>query len=158
MKRPIFKGVGFGLTSGVITTLGLIVGLAAGTHSKLAVVAGILVLALADSLSDALGIHVSEEAEGEHTSREVWEVSLYTLLSKAVFTLSFLVPILLLEPPEMIMASVGWGLILIILFSLYMARAQGRARLWIALEHLVLAVSVVVSAHYLGELVRSLII
>jgi len=53
----------FGLTSGIITTLGLIVGLHSGTHSKLAVIGGILTIAMADALSDALGIHVSEESE-----------------------------------------------------------------------------------------------
>ena len=62
MKISIRKGLGFGLTSGVITTLGLLVGLNAGTHSKKIVLGGILLIAIADALSDALGIHISEEA------------------------------------------------------------------------------------------------
>lgn len=155
MRKPVFKGVGFGLTSGVITTLGVIVGLESGTGSKLAVIAGILVLALADSLSDALGIHVSEEAEGEHTSREVWEAALYTLFSKAISTPSFLLPVLLLEPPEMTWVSAGWGILLITLFSSHMAKSRGRGGFWIVVEHIVLTVAVVVSAHYLGELLRA---
>jgi len=73
MRSVLWKGVGFGLTSGVITTLGMIIGLHSGTHSKLAVEVGIIVLAIADALSDAIGIHVSEEAEMEHTTKEVWE-------------------------------------------------------------------------------------
>lgn len=59
MKPTLLKGLGFGLTSGVITTLGMIVGLHAGTHSKLPVLAGMMVLAVADALSDAIGIHIS---------------------------------------------------------------------------------------------------
>ena len=55
--RPLKKGLGFGLTSGVITTLGLIVGLHAGFQSKAVVIGGILTIAIAD----ALGIHPSEE-------------------------------------------------------------------------------------------------
>ena len=66
MKSVLWKGVGFGLTSGVITTLGMIIGLHSGTRSKLAVEVGIIVLAIADASSDAMGIHVSEEAEMEH--------------------------------------------------------------------------------------------
>jgi vacuolar iron transporter family protein len=54
-------GLSFGLTSGVITTLGLIVGLHAGTHSRAAVLGGIFTIAIADSLFDALGIHLAEE-------------------------------------------------------------------------------------------------
>ena len=76
------KGIGFGLTSGAITTLGLIVGLHSGTQSELAVMAGVVVLAFADALSDAVGIHVSEEAEGEHSPEELWESALLTFVSK----------------------------------------------------------------------------
>ena len=47
-------GVYFGATSGVITTVGLIAGLYAGTESVVAVLGGILVIAVADAMSDAL--------------------------------------------------------------------------------------------------------
>ena len=62
MKIAIRKGLGFGLTSGIITTLGIIVGLDASTNSKIVVIGGILFIAVTDSLSDALGMHISEEA------------------------------------------------------------------------------------------------
>ena len=67
MEHSFRVGMSFGLTSGIITTLGLIVGLHSGTHSKLAVIGGILTIAMADAFSDALGIHVSEESEATHT-------------------------------------------------------------------------------------------
>lgn len=66
MKRSIKKGLGFGLTSGVITTLGMMVGLNASTKSELAVIGGIIAIAIADAFSDAAGIHVAEEAENRH--------------------------------------------------------------------------------------------
>ncbi len=47
-------GVFFGATSGVITTVGLIAGLYAGTESVVAVLGGILVIAVAHAMSDAL--------------------------------------------------------------------------------------------------------
>ena len=52
MKRSLKSGFGFGITSGIVTTLGLIVGLSSGTHSELAVIGGILSIAIADGLSD----------------------------------------------------------------------------------------------------------
>mgnify|MGYP006337922885 CR=1 FL=1 len=55
MKRAITTGVSFGLPSGTITTLGLIVGLHAGPHSRLAVVGGILTIAVADALCYVFG-------------------------------------------------------------------------------------------------------
>ena len=59
MNRAVKTGISFGITSGIITTLGLMVGLANGTGSRLIVIGGILIIAIADSFSDALGIHVS---------------------------------------------------------------------------------------------------
>ena len=46
-------GLFFGATSGVITTLGLIAGLNAGTRSLTAVLGGILVIAVADAMFEA---------------------------------------------------------------------------------------------------------
>ena len=97
MNHSLKIGFSFGLTSGIITTLGLMVGLSSGTHSKLVVIGGILTIAIADSFSDALGIHISEESENRHTTREIWEATMATFASKFVFALSFIVPVLLFE-------------------------------------------------------------
>ena len=119
MKSSLKKGLGFGLTSGIITTLGLIVGLNSGTHSKLVILGGILVIAIADSFSDDLGIHISEEASSKKVkTREIWESTLSTFLFKLVFALSFVVPVLLLDLQLAIIVSIIWGLFLITIFSL----------------------------------------
>ena len=97
LKHSITVGFSFGLTSGIITTLGLMVGLNAGTHSKLAVIGGILTIAIADAFSDALGIHVSEESEDRHTNKQIWAATLATFFSKFFFALTFIIPVLLIE-------------------------------------------------------------
>jgi hypothetical protein len=84
MKSSFRMGLSFGLTSGVITTLGLIVGLHAGTNSRAAVLGGILTIAIANSLSDALGIHLAEESKGMAPVLQVWESTVATLLSKFI--------------------------------------------------------------------------
>ena len=61
MKGSLRTGISFGLTSAVITTLGLMVGLNSGTHSKIAVLAGILTIAIGDAFSDSLGVHVKKK-------------------------------------------------------------------------------------------------
>ena len=78
MKNSIKKGLGFGLTSGIITTLGLIVGLNSGTGLKSVVIGGILIIAIADALSDSLGIHISEETNKSNKSKKVWESTIST--------------------------------------------------------------------------------
>jgi len=151
MKATLLKGIGFGLTSGVITTLGMIVGLHAGTHSKLAVLAGMIVLAIADALSDAIGIHISEEAEGEHAAKEIWEATLFTFSSKFVFTLTFVPLIILFEMSTAILTSIVWGLFLIIIVSFYTAKLQNKNIHRAVAEHLLVTILVIILAYYVGD-------
>ncbi len=154
MKHSIKTGFSFGLTSGVITTLGLMVGLHSGTHSELVVLGGILTIAIADAFSDALGIHVSEEAEGKHTEREIWESTISTFLSKFVIALSFIVPILLFQLSTAIIISIIWGLFLLTVFNFYIARGQKTATWKVVAEHLITALVVITIAHFVGDLIR----
>ena len=98
-------GLYFGATSGVITTLGLLTGLYAGTGSVTAVLGGILVIAVADSMSDALGIHLAEEADPSTTAEHVWSATIATFVAKFVFAISFAVPLLLLPLRTAVIAS-----------------------------------------------------
>ena len=66
----------FGATSGVITTIGLIVGLHAGTESLVAVLGGILVVAIADAMSDAMGFYLVQEADPEATNDHIWAATI----------------------------------------------------------------------------------
>src|SRR3989339_2152552 len=102
-------GFSFGLTSAIVTTLGLMVGLNSGTHSRLAVIGGILTIAIADAFSDALGIHISEESEGKHTQEEIWLSTLSTFAAKFVVTVMFLAPVLLLDLTRAIAVSIAFG-------------------------------------------------
>ncbi|WP_447974664.1 hypothetical protein [Nitrospira sp. Kam-Ns4a] len=150
MRDSWRTGFSFGLTSGIITTLGLIVGLYSGTHSRGVVVGGILTIALADAFSDALGIHVAQEAQNRHTGREVWEATAATLASKFLFALSFLVPVLALPLGAAVGVSIVWGVLLLAVLSLAIARARG-VRPWPVIgEHVAIAVLVVALTHLVG--------
>lgn len=157
MRHSFKVGFSFGVTSGIITTLGLIVGLHSGTHSKLVVVGGILVIAIADALSDAVGIHISEESENRHSPKEIWESTASTFLSKFGFALTFIVPILLFQLPVAVIICVIWGLSLLTIFSAYLARQQGLKPYKPILEHLSIAIFVIITTHYVGNWVATLI-
>ncbi len=151
MKESIKTGLSFGMTSGVITTLGLMVGLHAGTRSALAVIGGILTIAVADGLSDALGIHISKEAENTFTTRQIWIATITTFVAKFVIACTFIVPVLLLDLVPAIFASIAWGLALLIVLSYRLARSQGNRPLAVIGEHLLIAVLVIVITHELGD-------
>lgn len=155
LKNSLKSGLAFGMISGVITTLGLMVGLNSGTGSRLAVTGGILVIAIADAFSDALGVHVAEESKNDTSTRAVWEATLATLVSKAVFSLSFLVPLLIFDLSTAVIVAIAWGLSLICILSYVIARASNKAPVNVVMEHLLIAVGVIVITHYLGEWVAS---
>jgi len=157
MKNSLKTGVSFGLTSGVITTLGLMVGLHSGTKSRIAVVGGILTIAIADAFSDALGIHVSEECENLHTSREIWVSTLSTFAAKFFFGMTFLIPILLLPLSTAMVVSIVWGLSALTVLSYAIARSQAKPAWKAILEHLLIAAIVIVLTHEMGDWISKVV-
>jgi len=156
LKHSLKTGLSFGLTSGIITTLGLIVGLHSSTHSYIVVVSGILVIAISDALSDAMGIHFSEESENRHSEREIWEATVATFLSKFFFSLTFVVPFLLLSLSAAIYVCIAWGLSMITIFSMYIAREQNIKPYKPVIEHLLITIAVIVITHFVGDWVSTL--
>ncbi len=156
MRHSLKIGFSFGLTSGIITTLGLMVGLHSGTKSKLIVLGGILTIAIADAFSDALGIHLAEESENVHSEKEIWESTLSTFLAKFILALTFIVPLWLLELSRAIVVSVFWGCSIICILSFNMARKQGVKPWKVIVEHLVIAMVVITLTHYVGDWISTL--
>ena len=150
MNQAWKTGLSFGLTSGVITTLGLMVGLYAGTHSRVAVLGGIATIAVADALSDAMGIHLAEESKKHRPAGEVWEATLATFASKFVIAGTFVVPVLMYPLGQAIVMSLIWGLFLLTALSIFVARVQSISAWRVVGEHVVIAVCVVVITHLVG--------
>ncbi len=150
MRASYKTGLSFGLTSGVITTLGLMVGLHAGTHSRAAVLGGIMTIAVADALSDALGIHITEEANNREAAH-VWESTAATFTVKFLSAASFALPVLALPLEQAMVVSLVWGLCLLAGFSWLMARTQRLGPWGIVGEHLLIAVAVIAVTYCLGR-------
>jgi VIT1/CCC1 family predicted Fe2+/Mn2+ transporter len=153
MKDSIKRGFSFGLTSGVITTLGLIIGLYAVAESKSIVLGGILIIALADALSDSMGIHISEESKSKD-KKKIWSATISTFVSKLFCALTFLVPILVFELGLAVIISIVWGFVLIAGLSIYISK---RERWKVIVEHVVLTIFVIFATYGIGRFVRAFI-
>ena len=148
-------GLFFGATSGVITTLGLMVGLQSGTRSLAAVFGGVLVIAISDSMSDALGIHLAQESDPNSTRGQIWAATIWTFVSKFVVAISFLLPLMWLPLDQAVMVSVSWGLIIVTAMSYLTARLQN-APVWRAVgEHVAISLLVIALSHYVGVWVHA---
>lgn len=157
MKDSIKKGFGFGVTSGIITTLGLTFGLA-NLGSKEIIIIGIITIAVADAFSDALGIHISEESEKKHknSEKEVWESTISTYLSKLIVASLFVIPFLFLTIKTSLIISVIYGTILLTFLS-YDIAVKRKIKSWkVITEHLGIAFLVIIAANFLSNWIKGL--
>lgn len=158
MKLASLKGFSFGLTSGVITTLGIMVGLNATTHSKLVVIGGILSIAIADAFSDALGMHISVESEAKYSTKQIWSATLSTFLAKFIVALTFVVPVLLFTNSTAIIIGSFWGIFLLTIYSFYLAKRQKTSPLKVIGEHLAIAIIVIIITQLVGQWISKIFI
>ncbi len=143
MKEGFEKGAGFAITTSVTTVLGIITGLY-NFEIPSVILSGILLIALADSLSDAFGIHVFEETG---KSKYLLTAPVSAFLFKFLISLSFFFIVLFVDP--FLPVCVFWGVVLITVFTYYTTRSFRSV-----FEHLSLLGLVVVLSYFLGELVK----
>lgn len=153
MNNDLKIGMGFGLTSAIITTLGLMMGLQSASESKMILIGGILTIAVADAFSDALGIYAAEESEGNFSKKQLLRASFFTFLFKGVFACSFVVPVLLFSIHTAIAVSIIWGFFTLALLSYKIAKDKKHSATKAILEHLGVAAIVIVSTHFIGQLI-----
>jgi len=153
--KALVGGISFGLTSAVITTIGVMVGLAAGTESKMVVIGGILTVAIADSFSDALAMHLSEESSLKRAEKYYLESAFATFLSKFFFTLAFIIPVVLFEIDTAVIISVAIGFVLLGILSYFAAKRQKIAPFKAMAEHWIVAAVVVALTHFGGRFIES---
>jgi VIT1/CCC1 family predicted Fe2+/Mn2+ transporter len=155
MNKSLRSGLSFGITSGTITTLGLMVGLQAGTSSRLAVIGGILTIAIADAFSDAFGVHVSEESR-KSSEKVVWQSTLFTFLAKFVFAMTFAIAPIILPLGTAVIVNIVWGLSMITVSSIMIALNNHEKPLKVVFEHLAIAVIVLLLSKYVGFVIAHL--
>ncbi len=159
-KRSLLAGISFGLTSGIITTLGVFIGIDVMTSSKQAVFAGIISIAIADSLADAVGIHLAREAEGKYSHLEIWLSSTATFFTKAILTTIFILPLILFDLQGALIVTIALGFILLSLLSLVIAQINKEKPLKPILEHNFVALIVIiltyVASHFISRLIGNI--
>lgn len=147
--RPTQTRFSFGATSAIITNLGIITGLNTLAHPKLSIIGALLVIALADNLSDTFGIHIYQESE--HLSKkEVWLSTLTNFFARLFVSLTFIALIILLPIKLAAVCSVVWGLLILTVMSYTIARQRKMSPYSAILAHTTVAVLVVAASHFIG--------
>jgi VIT1/CCC1 family predicted Fe2+/Mn2+ transporter len=156
MKSSWKSGISFGMTSATITILGLMIGLNSASHSKLVVAGGVLTIAVADAFSDALGMHISQEANNVG-DRQVWEATIVTFFTKFIFGLTFLLPLIFIPALKTaVIINIVWGLFALGGLSYIIAKNEKHNPLKVIGEHLSIAIIVLIISNLLGSLIASI--
>jgi len=154
LTRPAAREIAFGSSSAIVTSLGLVVGFGAAAVSRAALVSGLLIIGLADNISDSLSIHIYQESE----NREVFAATKATLtnfLARLIIAITF-VGLVLLSPPSIVVAiSVAWGVLLLGALTYGVARIR-RVNPWPEMiKHLIVALIVIGVSRELGGWIAS---
>lgn len=152
--RPTQTRFSFGATSALITNLGIITGLDTLAHPKISIIGALLVIALADNISDTFGIHIYQESE--HLSKkEVWLSTLTNFLARLFVSLTFIAMIILLPIKLAVACSVIWGLLILTIMTYTIARQRKMSPYSAILVHIIIAVLVVVASNFIGAFLVS---
>ena len=98
----------YGGAAAIVTSVALVIGLDAATASKATIVSGLLIVALADNLTDSLSIHIDQESE-RLDSRAVFFSALTNFGARLATSLSFVGLVLVLPIRSAIIAASIWG-------------------------------------------------
>lgn len=142
----------FGSTSAIITNLALIIGLDSAVNAKLSIVGSLMVIAIADNISDSLGIHIFQESEGVAV-QQVWISTFTNFFSRLLISLGFIFIIICLPLSMAVVVSVVYGLLVLSTVSFIIAKNKKINPWHSIIEHLIIAGIVIFASKYFGGLI-----
>jgi vacuolar iron transporter family protein len=141
----------FGATAAIMTCMALIVGLGSANLGRSAVIGGLLIIAIADNLSDTLGIHIYEESRVGGGGALRTSVSNY--LARLITACSFVLIALVFPLGVARWVGVVWGAVLLSVLTYLIARSRSVRPVPEVAAHLLVASVVVVLSQAIGSLI-----
>ena len=155
MKTAAFRNLKnyiFGSAAGIITNVSLIVGLGSARAGRGPIIGGLLTIALADNISDALGFHLYNETECCAEEFKVLSTVLY-FVSRFVVSSSFIAIVLLFSVARSIPLSIVWGIFLLSVVSYVITKSNRRNSLKEIAKHVLVAAVVIALSRIVGVLI-----
>lgn len=143
----------FGITSAIVTSLALMLGLDSTVNAKTSIIGALLIIAIADNISDSLGIHVYRESQGPETAGDTRVYTISNFLTRLAVMTMFIALVVTLPLGIATYLSIAVGLTLLTVLNYYIAVAQNENVPKALAQHLGTAIVVVILAHFLGQLI-----
>ena len=136
----------FGGTSAIVTSMGL--GLESATAPTATILSGLLIIAVADNVSDSLSIHMYQ-AERLDT-RGALRTTLANFVRRLLVAVSFVIMVMMRPVRYAGIVAVGWGFLLLAGLSYILARKRGVSALGEIGKHIAIAVTVIIASRLIG--------
>ncbi len=144
----------FGGTSAIITNLALITGLNTAFNAKLSIIGGLLIIGVADNISDALGIHIYQESEGIRPVN-VWISTITNFFARLLISFGFVFLIIILPLNIATIVSIIYGLLIISVISYVIAVNKKINPFMSIFEHIFITTVVIFLSKYIGGIIIS---
>ena len=141
--------VSFGAVSAIVTSIGVIAGFGAAGIPKSTIVGSLLIVGLADNLTDSLSIHIYQESE-DLEKRAAFRATVGNFVTRLIISMSFVTPVVALSEMTSVLVSLGWGIVLLTGLTWLVAKRRGVAVSSEVAKHLVVAAVVIAVSRGIG--------
>jgi len=146
------RNFSFGGAAAIVTNMGLVIGFDAATATKTTILGGLLIVAIADNLTDSLSIHIYQESE-QLEPREAFYSTLTNFAARLLLSLSFVFLVAVLPLGVAVFASIVWGMLLLIGLTYVVARSRKLPVLPEIWKHIAVAGVVMLSSKMIGHII-----
>ena len=147
-----FKNFSFGATSAVITALALLIGLEDTMNAKINIITALVVIAIADNISDSFGIHIHQESQNT-PANEVRKTTFINFFTRLLIVLLFILIIMYLPVHTGIVVSIIFGFSVISILSYFIAINHNENPYKSIFFHLGLATLVMIGSYFLRKVI-----
>lgn len=158
-RAPVRQTV-FGLEDGIVSTLGVIVGIAAGTNSRRIVIISAFVVVMVESLSMAAGTFLSDRSEMEVEKEKGTKVfrkplvgSMYMGLSYVIGGFVSILPFFFTDPAPAIIPSIMISILALFIVGFVKGKIADIDPFKSGLEMSLISISAAVLGYVIGKLV-----
>lgn len=149
-----FKYFGFGVTSAVLTSIAIIISLSNTVDAKMSIIIALLIVAIADNVSDSFGIHIHEECKCEKRSNVI-RTTIENFSSRLLISLIFVIIVIMAPIKIAIFLSIILAIFIIIILSYYISKNQKINPYKTIIHHLLITVVIIIAGFLLRYLISN---
>jgi len=152
--RARLRRVSFGSTSAIVTSIGLVVGFASTDTSRATLIASLLIVGVADNLTDSLSVHLYQESDGLD-AHEAFVSTVTNFLARLAITATFVALVATLTGGRLIIVATIWGLAALAILTVSLAHQRHAPVSRELVRHFAIVVAVIALSRAIAAVVTA---